>query len=171
MLLVFEAGRDRPTVFGAALVSCATISYGVGVLLMKRRLSDLPMLATTAAMLVVAASVLAPAAALHSPTRWPGVPVLIAIAMLGAVCTAVANVMYFALIARVGATRATVVTYLNPAVAALFGVVVLGESLSAVAIAGLLLVIAGSWLSTGGKPPGRLIASRTAALTPCGESP
>jgi drug/metabolite transporter (DMT)-like permease len=170
MLLGFEGGRDRATLVGAALVSGATLSYAVGVLLMKLWLSDLPMLATTAAMLVVAAGVLAPAAVLHSPTRWPGVPALIAITVLGAVCTAAANVMYFALIGRVGATRATVVTYLNPAVAALLGVVLLGESLSTVAIAGLLLVIAGSWLSTGGKPPGRLIAPHAAVLAPSGES-
>jgi drug/metabolite transporter (DMT)-like permease len=55
----------------------------------------------------------------------------------------------------VGATRASVITYVNPAVAVVLGVALLGESLGPAAVAGMLLILAGSWLSTGGRlPPG-----------------
>ena len=81
--------------------------------------------------------------------------------VLGLVCTALAFVLYFTLIAEVGPSRASVITYVNPVVAVALGVAILGESVTASAVAGLLLILAGSWLSTGGRPPGRL-ASRGA---------
>jgi drug/metabolite transporter (DMT)-like permease len=65
-----------------------------------------------------------------------------------------AFVFDFILIAEVGASRATVITYVNPIVAVALGVTLLGESLSFAAVAGLLLILAGSWLATGGRPPG-----------------
>jgi drug/metabolite transporter (DMT)-like permease len=74
---------------------------------------------------------------------------------LGLVCTALAFVVYTVLIAEAGTTRATVITYINPVVAVALGVSLLGEQLGPGAIAGLLLILAGSWLSTDGRlPPG-----------------
>ena len=75
--------------------------------------------------------------------------------MLGLVCTALAFLLFFRLIAEVGPGRATVITYVNPVVALALGVAILGESVTAGAVAGLLLILAGSWLSTDGRlPPG-----------------
>jgi drug/metabolite transporter (DMT)-like permease len=75
--------------------------------------------------------------------------------VLGLVCSALAFILYFALIAEVGPGRATVITYVNPTVALALGVAILGESVSAGAITGLLLILAGSWLATDGRlPPG-----------------
>ena len=75
--------------------------------------------------------------------------------MLGVVCSALAFLLFFALIAEVGPARATVITYVNPTVALALGVAVLGEQVTAGAIAGLLLILAGSWLATDGRlPPG-----------------
>jgi drug/metabolite transporter (DMT)-like permease len=67
-------------------------------------------------------------------------------------------VLFGALVAEVGAGRALVITYVAPVVAVALGVAVLGERPGAGAIAGLLLIIAGSWLSTGGRPPSGLAA-------------
>jgi drug/metabolite transporter (DMT)-like permease len=86
----------------------------------------------------------------------PTADALGAIAILGVVCTALAMVLYFTLIAEVGPSRASVITYVNPVVAVALGVTLLGESLTAGAVAGLLLILAGSWLSTGGRPPSGL---------------
>jgi drug/metabolite transporter (DMT)-like permease len=70
-------------------------------------------------------------------------------------CTAAALVLFGALVAEVGAGRALVITYVAPVVAVALGIAVLGERPGPGAIAGLLLIIAGSWLSTGGRlPPG-----------------
>jgi drug/metabolite transporter (DMT)-like permease len=88
----------------------------------------------------------------------PSPNVLLSLAALGLVCTAVAFVAYFALIAETGPGRATVITYINPAVAVTLGVTLLGEPLTATVAAGFLLIIAGSWLSTGGTLPPRLLA-------------
>ena len=74
--------------------------------------------------------------------------------MLGLACSALAFLLFFALIAEVGPGRATVITYVNPVVAVALGVTLLGEGLGPSAVAGLLLILAGSWLSTGGgRPP------------------
>jgi drug/metabolite transporter (DMT)-like permease len=75
--------------------------------------------------------------------------------VLGVFCTAIALVLMARLIAEAGPGRAAVVTYVNPVVAVALGVVFLGEAPGAGAIAGLLLILAGSWLSTDGRlPPG-----------------
>jgi drug/metabolite transporter (DMT)-like permease len=73
----------------------------------------------------------------------------------GLLCTAAAFVLFGVLIAEVGPGRATVITYVSPIVAVALGVAVLGERPGAGAVAGLLLILAGSWLSTDGRvPPG-----------------
>jgi drug/metabolite transporter (DMT)-like permease len=146
-----DLGHDPRVVFGTLLVAGATLSYSVGVLLIKRWLGALPTFAATAAMLVVAALILAPAALLHPPAHPPGVPTVVAIVVLGAVCTAIAYIFYFALVARIGATRASVVTYVNPIFAIVLGVMLLGEVPTYGMIAGLLLVLVGSWLSISGR--------------------
>jgi drug/metabolite transporter (DMT)-like permease len=64
-------------------------------------------------------------------------------------------VIYTELIREVGSSRATVITYINPVIAVGLGVALLGERPGASAVAGLLLILAGSWLSTDGRlPPG-----------------
>jgi drug/metabolite transporter (DMT)-like permease len=75
--------------------------------------------------------------------------------VLGLICSALAFLFFFRLIAEVGPSRATVITYVNPVVALALGVAILDESVTAGAVAGLLLILAGSWLSTDGRvPPG-----------------
>jgi drug/metabolite transporter (DMT)-like permease len=85
--------------------------------------------------------------------------------VLGFFCTAAAFVFYGALIAEAGPGRALVITYTSPVVAVALGVAVLGESPGPGAIAGLLLILAGSWLSTDGRvPPG--LAALAARMRP-----
>ena len=73
--------------------------------------------------------------------------------MLGVFCTAAAFVIFAVLIREAGTSRATVITYVNPVIAVALGVTLLGERPGAGAVAGLLLILAGSWLSTGGRIP------------------
>ena len=89
------------------------------------------------------------------PDEVPPGSALVALAVLGFFCTAAAFVFYGALVAEAGPGRALVITYIAPVVAVALGVAVLGEQPGAGAIAGLLLILAGSWLSTDGRlPPG-----------------
>jgi drug/metabolite transporter (DMT)-like permease len=70
------------------------------------------------------------------------------VAILGLACTALALVLFLFLISEAGASRAAVITYLNPAIAVLLGVSVLGEHLGGGSIAGLFMILLGSWLAT-----------------------
>jgi drug/metabolite transporter (DMT)-like permease len=78
--------------------------------------------------------------------------------VLGIACTALAFVILAALISEIGPGRALVITYVNPVVAVALGVLILGEHLGPGALAGLLLILAGSWLSTDGRLPPRLLS-------------
>ena len=89
-----------------------------------------------------------PVAAWQHPVRVPPGTVIASVVVLGLVCTALAFVAFFELIKEVGPTRATVITYLNPAVAVLLGVLWLGEQFKLGTGLGFVLILAGSWLST-----------------------
>jgi drug/metabolite transporter (DMT)-like permease len=103
----------------------------------------------------MAALLLAPFVALDPPHQMPGAGAISATVVLGLLCTAAGFVVYTVLIREVGSSRATVVTYVNPVVAVTLGVALLSERPGAGAVAGLLLILAGSWLSTDGRlPPG-----------------
>ena len=102
-----------------------------------------------AASLAVCALVYAPIAALQWPSSVPHTSVVASVIVLAVVCTALAFLIFFALIAEIGPVRATVITYVNPAVAALLGVVALGENFTLGMGAGFVLVLIGSVLATG----------------------
>jgi drug/metabolite transporter (DMT)-like permease len=148
------AGRGDE-MLGALAVLTAAFCYAIGPLVLKRHLADLDPRASMGAALAVAAVALTPAAAATTPSSMPSTSALTALAVLGLFCTAAAFVFYGALVAEAGPGRALVITYVAPVVALALGVAVLGESLGAGAIVGLLLILAGSWLSTDGRlPPG-----------------
>ena len=98
--------------------------------------------------LAAAAVVYAPVAALTWPATTPSLAVLGSLAGLGVLCTAIAFVVFFKLIAEVGPARATVITYVNPAVAVALGVAVLGEPLTPAIVGAFALILAGSVLAT-----------------------
>ena len=122
---------------------------------MKRHLVGYDPRAAMAASLAVAGVLLTPAGLLTIPSYVPDADALASVIVLGIVCTAAAFVILMVLVAEIGAGRASVITYVNPVVAVALGVAILGESPGAGAIAGLLLILAGSWLATDGRfPPG-----------------
>ena len=86
---------------------------------------------------------------------------MVSVAVLGLICTALAFLIFFRLIAQIGPSRASIITYVNPVVALALGVAILGENVTTGAVAGLLLILAGSWLSTDGRLPPGLAAVAT----------
>jgi len=122
--------------------------YAIAPLIAARHLGDVPALPMTATCLGFAALVYGAPAAATWPTEMPSTRVLLALAGLAVICTALAFIVFFALIREVGAPRALVFTYVNPAVALLAGVIVLNEPVTAWHIAGLALVLTGSVLAT-----------------------
>ena len=148
------AGRAS-TLLGAGAILIATFGYAVGPMILKKHLFDLDPRAAMGASLGVAAVLLAPAALLQMPSRMPSAGAFGAVAILGLLCTATAFSLMAVLVVEVGPSRASVITYVNPVIAVALGIAVLGEQPGAGAIAGLLLILAGSWLSTDGRlPPG-----------------
>ena len=155
VLLGFDVGAEPAQLLGALAILGATVCYAGGALLIKRSLADVPPLAMISAGLSLTTLLLLPAALLTAPSAPPSARVTAAMVVLGVLCTAVAFLGFFALIAEVGASRATVITYIHPAVAVALGVALLDEPVTLATGAGFLLVLAGSWLSTGGRlPPG-----------------
>ena len=155
------SGRPRELI-GALAVLVAAFGYSVGPLVLKHRLVELDPRATMGGSLAIAAAMLTPVAAIDTPASLPSAGALAAIVVLGLVCTAVAFVIFNVLIAEAGPGRASVITYINPLVAVALGVTLLGERPGTGAVAGLLLILAGSWLSTDGRVPPGLAALATA---------
>jgi drug/metabolite transporter (DMT)-like permease len=129
-------------------VGLVAVGYATGPLLAARYFGNLSSLALAAVSLALVAVAYAPVAAWQHPAHPPGAQVIAAVVALGLICTALAFVAFFELIKEIGSTRATVITYLNPAVAVVLGVVFLGESFKVGTGVGFLLILAGSWLST-----------------------
>jgi drug/metabolite transporter (DMT)-like permease len=138
----------KSTDFGAAAeVGAVAVGYALGPQIAARKLSHLPNLAVVSASLGLTALAYAPAAALQAPSKWPGAGPVLAVVGLGMVCTAAAFMLFFELIAEAGPVRATVITYVNPAVAVALGVLALGEPFSGATATGFVLVIAGSFVA------------------------
>jgi drug/metabolite transporter (DMT)-like permease len=132
----------------AGEIGLVAICYAVGPAIVSRRLSNVPSLGVVAASLVLPAIVFAPLGLTHLPAAVPPPQVLLAVALLGVVCTALAFLLFFALIAEVGPVRSTVITYVNPAVALALGVALLGEPLTIGAGVGFALILIGLFLAT-----------------------
>ncbi len=140
---------------GAGAVVITATGYAIGPMVIKHWLADLDPRASMGASLAIAALLLAPTIALDPPRSVPSAGAITAVVVLSLVCTAAAFVIYTVLIREAGTSRATVITYINPVIAVILGVTLLGERPGAGAIAGILLILAGSWLSTDGRlPPG-----------------
>ena len=146
-LLGLNPGGDALGVLGGAMVLLAAVCYAVGALLIKR-VSDIPPLGSVAASLSIATVWLAPVAAVNLPSAVPSTATLLSLLALGLACTALGFLVYFSLIAAAGATRASLITYVNPAVAVALGVAILNEPLTLATLVGFGLIICGCWLST-----------------------
>jgi drug/metabolite transporter (DMT)-like permease len=147
-------GFDLRATSWVALVEIAlvVVGYALGPAMLARYLSDQPSVAVIACSLALCAVAYAPVAAIQWPASVPRPGVIVSVAVLAIVCTALAFLVFFALIAEVGPVRATVITYVNPAVAAILGVAVLGEAFTVGMAIGFVLVLIGSALATGRAP-------------------
>jgi drug/metabolite transporter (DMT)-like permease len=147
------AGRPRELI-GAGCMAVATVGYAAGPMLIRTKMAGLHPMGPVAASLGIAAVLLAPAGIVFAPSAVPQAKVIASLAVLGIACTAIALATMFFLVAEAGPNRASIITYVNPVIAVALGVTFLGEHVGAASVAGLLLILAGSWMATGGGPPG-----------------
>ncbi|GAA2354500.1 DMT family transporter [Dactylosporangium salmoneum] len=159
LLLGFHATGTgpRPLIELVGVVIC----YAAGPLIIERWLSDVPRYGVAAASLVVGALLFAPVAvpSLPSLARHATLRPLLAALALAVICTALAFVLFFALVAEVGGVRATVITFVNPAVAVVLGALVLGEEVTVLTGAAFALILAGSVLATRHPAPAKELAT------------
>jgi drug/metabolite transporter (DMT)-like permease len=153
--LAWDKASLRPGEHGVsaavAIAAClaATLCYGIAVHLTKRRLSGVPPLAVAAGTQAAAALALALPALWWWPSRLPGAAAWGSALALSLLCTGVAMVLYFRLIARIGPARAITVTFLIPVFGVLWGAVFLGEAVTPAMLLGGAVVLAGTALATG----------------------
>lgn len=136
---------------GAGCILLSTLGYAFGPLIIQRHLSDVHPLGVVAASTAVGSLALLIPAVLTAPSVWPSLSALTSVAVLGIVCTALGLVLFVYVISNAGASRATVVTYVNPAVAVLLGVWILDERFGVGAGIGLVLILLGCWMANSGK--------------------
>jgi drug/metabolite transporter (DMT)-like permease len=135
---------------GVACMLLAALGYAVGPLIIQRHLRDLDAVGPLAMSLGVAAVLLTLPAMRVLPAHWPSAAALASVVVLGVLCTAIAMLLMFYLVNHAGASRATLITYINPAVASLLGIGLLDEHLGAGGIAAFAMILAGSWLASRG---------------------
>jgi drug/metabolite transporter (DMT)-like permease len=165
-LVGLDISGSSEELLGALMILLAAVGYAAGPMIINQRFGALDPRALMAVALSIATVLLTLPALLAPPAHTPSTDAILSIVVLGLLCTAAAFVLFGALIGEVGPGRATVITYISPIVAVALGVAVLDERPGAGAVAGLLLILAGSWLSTDGRlPPGlaRRIARRSGA--------
>ena len=129
-------------------VIVTAVCYAIGPAILARRLGGVSSVGIMALSLAGVAVLYAPIAALQWPAVTPSTNAILSVLVLGTVCTAAAFILFAALIGEIGPVRSTVITYINPAVAAIVGVAVLSETFTPVMGLGLVLVITGSVLAT-----------------------
>jgi drug/metabolite transporter (DMT)-like permease len=142
-----------PTAF--VEIAIVVVGYAVGPAILSRRLGGLPAVGVMAISLALCAVVYVPIAAVQLPSVVPSSNVVASVLILAVVCTAAAFLVFAALIDEIGPVRATVITYVNPAVAAILGVLVLNETFTVGMGFGFALVVVGLTLAT---RPGRATA-------------
>jgi len=159
--LVWDRARVAPdadaAAVGLAIAAClaATMLYASSAHYTKRRLADVPPLAVAAGSQLVSALVLAPMVVWRWPAATPSAPAWAALAALALVCTAAAYVLFFRLIARLGASRTTAVLFMIPAFGMLWGTTLLGETATPSMLGACAVILFGTAWGTGNAAAGR----------------
>ncbi len=168
-LFGLDLSGSGSALFGGLAVVLAGLGYAVGGFLVKHRLGGLAPIGVAAWVMVASAAWLLPAAVAGIPSSAPSLGPLAAVAALGVIGTGVAFTIFYTLIARVGPARSFIVTYLAPGFAVVYGTVLLGERITVATLAGLALILVGSWLALEGSVPwrrGEAMALRDSAPRP-----
>jgi drug/metabolite transporter (DMT)-like permease len=166
LLFGVDLSGDAAALAGGLMVLLASVGYAVGSLYLKHRLRGVPAVGLAASTMVAGAVVLAPATLFVLPSHAPSLDAAGSLLALGAGGTGIAFAIYYTLIAEIGPGRASLVAYIAPGFAVLYGVSLLSEPLTVGALLGLVLILAGSWIAAEGRLPGRARATQVAPLEP-----
>jgi drug/metabolite transporter (DMT)-like permease len=169
LLFGLDLSGSAEELAGGGMMVAAALCYAISWMLVKHKMAGAAPEAIAGGTLVVAALVTAPLLVASPPMGSLTLDSVASLLALGAGGTGIAFVLYYTLIAEVGPARASMVGYVAPGFSIVYGVVLLGESLTVFAVGGLLLILAGSWLGAQGRPPrflSRSGPSRSSAPAP-----
>ena len=150
-------------VLAALAVVMTALCYAGGILYAGRKLQGVAPMVIALGTMGTAAVMIAPVGIAQAPSAMPSGETILAVLILGVICSAIAYLLYFGIMAGAGASRAILVTYLVPAVAVFYGAVFLSEPVTASSLVGLVLILGGVALGTGAVSP---VASLRARLRP-----
>jgi drug/metabolite transporter (DMT)-like permease len=169
LLFGVDLAGSADELLGGAMILAAALCYAIGPLLVKHRLAGVPAVGVAGAMMALSALLTLPLLLAAPPAHAPSAGVAAGLVVLGAGSTGIAFLWYYTVIREVGPGRASIVAYLAPPFAVLYGTVFLDESLGIGGIAGIVLILAGSWLAVSARPLRRVsrsAPSRSSAPAP-----
>jgi drug/metabolite transporter (DMT)-like permease len=168
LLFGVDLSGDSAAIAGGLMVLLATVGYAVGSLYLKHRLQGVPAVGIAAMTMLAGALVLLAPALFSLPPHAPELKTVGSLVALGAGGTGIAFAIYYTLIAEIGPGRASLVAYIAPGFAVVYGVTLLSESITVGAMLGLVLILAGSWVAAEGRFPGQ---ARVVTVAPPLEPP
>jgi drug/metabolite transporter (DMT)-like permease len=143
-----ESITGNSDLISIAMVLIASMGYAYAINMVNRRIPEVPGLALNTWAMIITSIVFLPFAVVQRPTQMPSVEVVLSVIGLGVLCTALAFTMFFKVIAEIGPPRASLVTYLNTAVAVVLGIIILSEPITLGIVLGLPLVLVGSYFAS-----------------------
>jgi drug/metabolite transporter (DMT)-like permease len=165
LLFGVDLAGSADELLGGAMVLGSALTYAIAGMLIKHRLAPVAAVGVSGAMMALSALVTLPLALATPPAHAPSAGTVAGLVVLGAGSTGLAFLWYFTVLREVGPGKATIISYLAPPFAVLYGTLFLGESLGAGAVAGIVLILAGSWLGVSGRLPARLTGSGSSRST------
>jgi drug/metabolite transporter (DMT)-like permease len=159
LLFGLDLSGDADTLAAGVMILLASLGYAAGAMLLKRKVHGVEPVAVAGATMAISALVTLPLFLATLPDHAPAPETVGSLLVLGAGGTGIAFLWFYTLIRDLGPARASVIAYIAPAFSVLYGTTLLGEPLTAGAIGGLVLILAGSWLAVQSRPPAPLSRS------------
>ena len=153
--LIVGLDTEGTALLGALAVILASFGYAIGGFWIKRNMKGVQAIGLVTAIMTASAVLTLPLAVIGAPDSVPDAGPLLAIAALGFGGTGIAFVIFYGLIAKVGPSRASVVAYVAPGFTVVYGATLLDERITVATIAGLVLIVGGSWMAAEGRLPAR----------------
>jgi len=147
LIFGFDLGDASSAIGGGLMVLAASVGYAIGGFMVKRSFSALDAIGVVTATMSLSALLSLPIAAATAPADVPGGGTIAAMLALGVGGTGIAFAIFYTLIAELGPAKASLVAYIAPGFAVVYGVTLRGEELTVATVAGLLLIVGGSWLA------------------------
>ncbi len=153
LLLGVDVGGDSAALVGGLAVVLASLGYAIGGFYLKARFKETQPIGVVTATMLSSALLVLPVALLSFPGDAPGAGPIAAMAVLGAGGTGLAFVMFYTLIADVGPAKASIVAYIAPVFAVIYGVTFRDEAFTLGTLVGMALILGGSWIAGQARTP------------------